>query len=256
MHHRAKSQIEVNVEPNSDAKAVHVPGLNHIANQMAELVCCYPLFSAMPLEDVAKMVALAKLRKFQRGETIFFGGDPVRQAVLLISGCVKISQFGPHWQEVILRLIGPGETLCVECFPKYCHCSTARTIEQSAALVWEAKQFEAATERFPILGRNVSCVILQTLNQLEVRYREVSTEKVAPRLSSQLLRLLGQVGTASHGYVEVTLSQSDLAQLTGTTLFTVSRLLCQWEEKGIVRSRRKRLHVLNIPELTAISQDE
>lgn len=239
-----------------DARALLVCSPNNVNNQALELVRRFPLFSAMPLEDCAVILASAQLRTFQRGKTIFIEGDPIRQVVLLTSGCAKLSQLGPQGQEVILRLIGPGETLCVPCLPKCSHCSTARTTEQTAALVWEAKQFEAATQRFPVLGRNISCVILQALNQLEVRFREISTEKVASRLSSQLLRLVSQVGKESHGRVEVALSQRDLAQLTGTTLFTVSRLLSQWKEQGIVSSRREAVQILDIPALTEIAQEE
>jgi CRP-like cAMP-binding protein len=126
----------------------------------------------------------------------------------------------------------------------------------STALVWEANQFEAVAERFPMLGRNISCVLMRTLNQLEVRFREICTEKVAPRLSSQLLRLVSQVGRPFDGYIEIELSRRDLAQLTGTTLFTVSRLLGQWEEQGIVRPHRQRVQVLNIPALEDLSRSD
>jgi CRP-like cAMP-binding protein len=129
-------------------------------------------------------------------------------------------------------------------------------MERSAALVWEASQFDSVTERFPALGRNVSHVLVQALNELEVRYREICTEKVAPRLSSQLLRLLSQVGKHSDGHVEIALSRRDLAQLTGTTLFTVSRLLCQWEDQGIVRPRRQGVLVVNVPALEDLSRSE
>ena len=242
--------------PNIDARAVAVGPGNSVNNQTAQLVSRFPLFSAMPLEECAKMIALAQLRNFERGKAIFFEGEPIRQVVLLTSGCVKLSQLGAQGQEVILRIIGPGETLCVQCFPKFPHCSTATAIKQSVALVWESKQFECATESFPILRHNVSCIILQTLNQLEVRFREVSTGKVASRLSSQLLRLLSQVGKESDGYVDIALSQSDLADLMGTTLFTVNRLLSQWEDQGIVIYSRESMRVLNVPALTEISQGD
>jgi CRP-like cAMP-binding protein len=97
---------------------------------------------------------------------------------------------------------------------------------------------------------------MRTLNQLEVRFREICTEKVAPRLSSQLVRLAGQVGRPSNGYVEIGLSQRDLAQLTGTTLFTVSRLLGQWEDLGIVRPLRQGVLVLNLPALEDLSRSD
>lgn len=86
-------------------------------------------------------------------------------------------------------------------------------MQASTALIWEVSQFRALKHRFPILGRNLSWVLFRTLNQLEVRFREVSTDKVSQRLSSQLLRLLEKVGTRSVGHIEIKLSRQELAQM-------------------------------------------
>lgn len=214
------------------------------------------LFSGIPEEDSAAIVALAQERTYLRDKVVFFEGDPVQQVILLTSGCVKVSQTSEQGQEVILRLVGAGESLCAECFPKYSHCSTGQAVKPTTALVWSVVQFAAIVSRFPALGRNVSCVLLRTLNQLEVRFREICTEKVGARLSSQLVRLASQVGHQSDGNVEISLSQRELAQLTGTTLFTVSRLLNQWEEQGIVRPRRQGVVLVNVPALEEISRTE
>lgn len=230
--------------------------LNNIIRLRTELVRDFPLFSQIPPEDCSKIVAAAHERSYLRDRAIYFEGDPVKQVILLTSGCVKLSQTGPQGQEVILRLVGSGECLGAECFPIHTHCSTAQTMKPATALVWEASQFEALAERFPVLGRNISCVLLQTLNQLEIRFREMCTEKVAPRLVNQLVRLVNQVGERTNGHVEIGLSQRDLAQLTGTTLFTVSRLLGQWQELGIVRPKRQGLLILNVPALEEISRAE
>ena len=246
--------MEARDEPSLIAVKARSTDINNTVKIRTNQVRNFLLFLGIPEEDCATIVASAQERTYPRDKIVFFEGDPVRQVVLLTSGCVKLSQTSPQGQEVILRMVGPGETLCVECFPKYFHCSTAQTIKSSTALVWVASQFEAVANRFPTFGRNISCVLLQTLNQLEVRFREICTEKVAPRLSSQLVRLVSQVGEQSDGHVEIMLSQRDLAQLTGTTLFTVSRLLSQWEEQGIVQPRRQGVVVLNVPALEDISR--
>ena len=249
------------MDPNTNARPIPLRATNwdfrNILNQRAESVRLFPLFAEISLDDCSQIVAPAQERRFQRGKTIFFQGDTVRQVILLTSGSVKLSQFSPDGQEVILRLIGPGEAVSAEsCTKCTAHCSTARTLERTSALVWEAKSFEAVTERFPMLQRNFWCEIQRIMSQLEERYREMCTQKVAPRLSSQLVRLLTQVGKPSNGHVEISLSQRELAQLTGTTLFTVSRLLSQWEEKGIVRPRREAVLVLNVPALVDMSRSE
>jgi len=83
------------------------------------------------------------------------------------------------------------------------------------------------------------------LATLEARFREVSTQQVAQRVARQLIRLLPQVGQEINGAIEVKLSREDLAQMTGTTLFTVSRLLSTWEQQGLVTLRRLTVVVSN-----------
>ena len=210
------------------------------------------LFSGIPEKDCHRIVAPTQLRRYDRGTTIFYEGEPVREVVLLTSGCIKLSQVGLSGQEVILQLVGTGESTSTEGFSTSAHRSTARTVEASSALVWDAQQFDAVAQNCPALRRNISLALQRVLDQLEERYLEVSTENVASRLSSQIVRLLSQVGKQSNGQVEIALSQRDLAQMTGTTLFTVSRLLCQWEDQGVVRSRRGTVMVLNVPALVGL----
>lgn len=248
--------MEARDEPTVVLVKARSTDINNSIKLRTKQVQDFLLFSGIPEEDCATIVAAAQERTYPRDKIVFFEGDSVRQVVLVTSGCIKLSQMGSQGQEVILRMVGPGECLCAECFPRFTHCSTAQTVKPATALVWVASQFEAIANRFPMLGRNISCVLLQILNQLEVRFRELCTEKVAPRLSSELVRLVNRVGQHSHGSVEITLSQRDLAQLTGTTLFTVSRVLSQWEEQGIVQPRRQGVVVLNVPALEDISRTE
>jgi CRP-like cAMP-binding protein len=116
--------------------------------------------------------------------------------------------------------------------------------------------FERLVDRFPLLRRNIASILERHLNELEIRYREVSTEKVSSRLSNLLVRLVSQVGRRIEDCVEIALSRRELAQLTGTTLFTVSRLLCQWEALGIVSARREVVLVHDVPALQELSREE
>jgi CRP-like cAMP-binding protein len=126
----------------------------------------------------------------------------------------------------------------------------------STALVWEAAVFEAFTLRFPILRCNIGRILGRRLLEMEERFREISTEKVAPRLGRTIIRLLTQVGQRVNGSVEINLSREELAQLTGTTLFTVSRLLSAWERRGIVGTRRRAVMISNHQALLELSESE
>jgi CRP-like cAMP-binding protein len=64
------------------------------------------------------------------------------------------------------------------------------------------------------------------------------------------------IGRPVDSGIEVGLSREELAQMTGTTLFTVSRLISLWETRGIVKARREAVVVSDINLLRAIFQEE
>lgn len=223
----------------------------------ADLVKGFMLFSDVALADCREIVASAYELEFRRRQTLYFEGDPVRQVILLTSGCVKIMQVGRCGAEVILRLAGPRDVVgAVGGGTRLSYCSTARALQTSTALVWEASVFENILHKYPTLRRNTARILGQRLEEIEVRFREVSTKRVATRLSSEIARLINRVGQSVNGAVELSLSREELAQLTGTTLFTVSRLLSRWEQRGIVRTRREALMVCKFQALVELAESD
>jgi CRP-like cAMP-binding protein len=218
-------------------------------SRRAALVQHSPLFTGISARECREIVSSAHERHYTRRQTIHLEGDPIGQVILLTSGSAKIVQFGQNGTEVILRLRGAGELVGpAGSSPQGRHCSMAQALGAATALVWDAAVFESISQRFAILRRNIMRILCQQLQELEERYREISTEKVAARLSHQLMRLLNQVGRRVNGGVEISLSREELAQLTGTTLFTVSRLLSGWSQMGIVSTRREAVALTELAE--------
>jgi len=226
-----------------------------LVSPKTSLIENFSLLKDVAAADCAAIFAAGREKRFLRRQNIFSEGDPVRQVVMLLSGCVKITQIGLSGSEVILRLNGAGEIvgafrLCGNCT----HCSAAQAVQPSTAMVWDAAVFEKLLERYPAFRRNTVRALEDRLREMEQRFREVSTERVGSRLSSELLRLSNRLGRHSNGDLEITLSRAELAQLTGTTLFTVSRLLCQWQSLGIVKIRREAVLVQDFVALSQLSQ--
>jgi len=92
------------------------------------------------------------------------------------------------------------------------------------------------------------------LRELEERFRELATERVAPRVARQLIRLQDQAGPQK-GHAEIGLSREGLAQMTGTTLYTVSRLLSTWEAHGLVNSRREFVMIRDVRSLRKVFEE-
>jgi CRP/FNR family transcriptional regulator, nitrogen oxide reductase regulator len=215
-----------------------------------------PLLTGVSSEDFRRISAAARLKRFNRGEMLYLEGDPVERALLLISGSVKITQVGPKGLEVILRLCSPGDVLdTVSLFSSGRHYTTAQVIRGCRALVWDAGIFKDLVESIQVLHRNMIRFTSGHLRELEERFRELATERVAPRVARQLIRLHEQAGSPQKVDVEIGLSRESIAQMTGTTLFTVSRLLSTWEQHGLVSSRRESVMVSDIRLLRKLCDD-
>src|SRR5215467_3199030 len=229
-----------------------------LLSEKIKLARQFALFAELTPAEFELIIAAAREKRFDRRETIFTEGDPVRQVTMVLSGFVKVTQMGLNGNEVILRLSGAGEIpgsyrVCNNCI----HCATAQAVQACVTLVWDAGVFEKLLARIPAFRRNTVQALEERLLEMEQRFREVSTEKVGSRLSSELVRISDRLRrSADNGRVEITLSRAELAQLTGTTLFTVSRLLCQWQTQGIVRVRRESVLVEDFAALAQISQAE
>lgn len=197
------------------------------------------LMADVPPADYARILSFGRSIKIARRQTIFFAGDAVKEVLLLSEGCMKITLLSQTGGAVILRLVGPGEVIgTVGLTEQTTHSASAEALVSSKVVAWNGATFERLLTQFPILRRNTINIMERRLAILEARFRDVSTQQVAQRVARQLLRLLPQVGQRIDGAVEIKLSREDLAQMTGTTLFTVSRLLSGWEEQGLVSLRR------------------
>jgi CRP-like cAMP-binding protein len=226
-------------------------------DQTSALIQQSALFAGMSLVDCTDILAAAQEKILLRRQSIFFLGEPIRQLWMLTSGSVKVMQVGSSGNEVILRVAGPGDMIgSFGLTSRDYHSSSAQAIHHSNAVVWDIAIFEDLSERFPLLRRNMLRVLGECLQQMDERFREISTEKVAQRLSSQLGRLCIQMGRRIGAGIEIALSREELAQLTGTTLFTVSRMLCQWEQLGIVETRREAVVICNTQALGLLSEGD
>ena len=223
----------------------------------AALVQYAPLFADISQTECREIVSRARERQLRRHQKIFLAGDLARKLILLTHGNIKITQLGQNGSEVILRLVWSGDLVSDEGLSLQSkHRSAAEVLDDAAVLVWDTSVFEALADRFPLLRRNLQNIVSRRLEELEERYREVSTAKVAARLSHELVRLAIKAGHRTNTASKIHLSREELAQLTGTTLFTVSRLLSEWVYLGLVRVRRETVSVKNMEALKELASTE
>jgi CRP-like cAMP-binding protein len=198
------------------------------------------LFNGFMSAQCDEIVSLAHERCFAKHQTIFRQGDPVKFIFVLISGRVKITETSEAGAEVILSIEKAGEIVGeLGLMPDGSHTRTAQALERCHMLMWEAGKFQTLFDRYPALALNSFHILSDRLRVFEQRFQELATQPVATRLARMLVRLLEQNEKGTRGRAPIGLSHEELAQMTGMTSFTVSRLLCEWEQRGIITSHRR-----------------
>jgi CRP-like cAMP-binding protein len=216
------------------------------------------VFSGLGPEDLALVAGAFRPHRFKRGDHLFREGEPASVYDLIGEGQVKIVQISPEGFEVILHLFGPGDLIgALPTLGEGTYPGTAVALTDGLAFSIAARDFDAILKRFPTVTLNLLRFATGVLQASHLRLRELATQRVERRIARTIARLAGQMGvkTAEGIALSTPLSRQDLANLTGTTLFTVSRTLKAWERKGIVRASRNRLIILHPHALIAIGED-
>jgi CRP-like cAMP-binding protein len=192
-----------------------------------------------------------------RGERLFRQGAAARSFYVLQQGRMKLTRLTPDGQLVLLRLVVPGEALGgVAALGQRTYPVSAEAAEDSVALSWNGPTMDGLLRRHPQLAINFIELLAERLHDMQARYEELATEQVEQRLARMLLRLVRRTGRRVDGgvLVDVRLSRQEMAEMTGTSLFTVSRILNRWRVAGVIESRRQRVLVRHPHGLVAIAE--
>lgn len=205
--------------------------------------------------DVA---VLARVRRFPRETRIFSQGDDGVRAHAVIAGGVRISQAGSDGGQIVLRLIAPGEMFgTVALFTDGLYPADAVTLAATLEASWSEADLLKLMVRHPRITVNMIRIIGKRLQEVQERLREASTQRAAQRVARAVLRLARQAGhDALHGTaIEFPLRRRDVADISGTTLYTASRILTAWERTGLLASRNRHLTIHQPSEILRIAED-
>ncbi len=210
-------------------------------------------------QDLKLLVEKGIQRSIEEGEFFFFQGDPATYLYVLLSGRAKLLQTNPAGQQVNLRIINEWQLFGAlgAVRENATYPATAQALESSTALALESSFLKEMMQTRPYLSQNLMQLMTGYIMEMQERYRELATEKVERRIALTILRLAAQVGQRTNSQemtVELPLSRQDVAEASGTTIFTVSRVLADWERRGLVEAGRERVLIRNPHGLVQISE--
>ena len=205
------------------------------------------LFHDMTSGERDAIVAAGARRMLRKGEALIRQGEPAAEFFLVVRGYLKLTQLTRDGDEVIVRFVGPGDPVAgVTAVGEGVYPVTASACDAVDVFAWPRATLADLLRRLPQLKTNILREMTAHMDDALTRLRELTTLDVRQRLAHTLLRLTQPPSAAAPGKtlaVPHTLTRQELAELTGTTLFTVSRILTTWEAEGLVRSGRAHIEV-------------
>ena len=215
------------------------------------------VFQSATEEDLDLLAGHAIERSIEEGEFFFFHGDPATYLYVLISGHAKLMQSNPAGQQVNLRTINEWQMFGAlgavregATYPV-----SAQALEHSTALAIKSDYLRELMQTRPYLSFDLMKLMTGYIQELQERYRELATEKVERRIARALLRLAAQMGTKLEGGIELSFTRQELAEMSGTTLYTGSRILSDWERQGLVEAGRERVLIRNPHGVVSIAEE-
>lgn len=215
------------------------------------------MFDVLDTDARREVLLAGTVRRLAAGRIIFAQGEPGATCHTLLSGRVKIVQTRPDGNQSVIRFIGPGEmygtvaALMDKPFP-----ADAVAVLESTEITWSVATMRQLMTRFPQVAMRSAASAGTRLFELQNRVGELSGERVEQRIARALVRLVRQAGRRIDIGIEIDfpITRQELAEMSGSTLHTVSRTLSAWDERGITTSARKRIIVCKLHILLEIAE--
>jgi CRP/FNR family transcriptional regulator, nitrogen oxide reductase regulator len=217
------------------------------------------LFRGVSPQGFEQVLENGILRSVEGGGFFFMQGDPAAHAYVLVSGRVKMMQITPNGQQITLRIMTPGQTYggIAILKPQTGYPATAQAEEDSAAMAWDTAHLRELAKTEPSISLNTMQLMHGYITELQERQQALVTGRVEQRIARILLKLAADSGKKVEDgvLINMPLTRQDVAEMSGTTLFTVSRTMSEWERNGLLKIGREQVIIREPHGLVKIADD-
>ncbi len=218
-----------------------------------------PFFAGLPAQDIAHINRLFQEQGFQPEQSIYCAGDPAERLYVVAAGRVKLLRHTLSGKNVLLDILTPGEffgsltALGDEEYP-----DTAQAQTSTCGLGIGSTDFRIILETYPAVSLKVLDIVAGRLKAAHEQVRQLSAFSVEKRIAYTLLMLadkLGQPGEMGL-LIQAPLGRESLAEMTGTTTETASRVISQFQKDGLIHTGRQWVAIADRQQLQAVIGDD
>jgi CRP-like cAMP-binding protein len=216
-----------------------------------------PFYKGLPASTIRDINELFTERGYAAGEIIYLEKSPASRLYVVADGNVKLMRHTLSGKDVMLDILNQGEF-----FGSMTHTEddtyseTAHAHSPVCTLSIEGDDFRQILSSHPPVAMKVMDIMAQRLREAHEMVRLLSVSSVEQRLAQVLLKLGDKLGESVDVglLIQLPLGRADLAELTGTTTETASRVMSQLQKEGLIQTGRRWVAILDKPGLAALSE--
>jgi CRP/FNR family transcriptional regulator, cyclic AMP receptor protein len=205
------------------------------------------LFKGAPQGAIKMATEAATIRQFPEDGAIFRENDPGEAVYLLTKGRVKIARANLEGRERIFTIMTPpeviGEMALISQNPRT---ATAYCLDDVTALAIYRDELRSILERYPLVLWNLANIMAGRLGDMnrEVEMLSFASTQACVAYALQSLYLRGAFIAGAEGRPTLGFTHQDLANRTGNSRETITRVLRDLENEGIIKTRPGQITLL------------
>jgi CRP/FNR family transcriptional regulator, cyclic AMP receptor protein len=207
-----------------------------------------PLFVGVLDAAIQMALEAATVRSYAAESDIFHEDDPGEAVYLITEGRIKVSRANLEGRERIFTILTPpevlGEMAVINGSPRT---ATAHCLDNVTTVVLYRDDLRAIMERHPGVLWNLSSVLVRRLGDMnrEVEMLSFSSTASCVAYALQSLHLRGAFKPGRDNMPTLEFTHQDLANRTGNSRETITRVLKDLERDGIIKTRPGMISLLN-----------
>jgi CRP/FNR family transcriptional regulator len=215
----------------------------------AQIIKNASIFSSLKDDELTELVGLAVERSLASDEFVFWDGDAPEWFYIVAEGKVKVVKYSSLGKEFIIAFFGPGEMFGeVAVFENKPYPASAQAVTETRVVGVKKEDFLSFLTNRPQVALRIISVLGGRLRDAQGRLRDLAGERVEQRLASILLMLLAKLGST------LPFTRQEIADMVGTTTETAIRVMSILRDRGVIRSVRGKVVILDEQKLRLLSE--
>lgn len=218
-------------------------------NGKAQILKGSPIFSSLNDDELTELAGISVEHSFTPNEFIFWAGDAPEWFYVIAGGKVKALKHSSLGKEFIIAFFGPGEMFGeVAVFENKPYPASAQSMTETTVVGIKRDGFLSFLTNQPQVALKVINVLAGRLRDAQSRLGDLAGERVEQRLASVLLMLSAKLG------LTLPFTRQEIAEMVGTTTETAIRVMSHLKDRGVIRTVRGKVIIIDEEKLRLLSE--